>query len=102
AEELRTRSFLDLVCPPARTKMRAGLKRAAQGKNLTNFEIQCCHKDGSNRWISWNTSTEDHMIYAYGRDITAEKKAGEALHRSRARLREIFESSYQYQGLLTL
>jgi PAS domain S-box-containing protein len=74
---------------------------ASEGTHLTNFQNRFRHKDGSCRWIAWHTAFEDGLIYAYGRDITAEKTAIDALERSEARLRTMFETSYQHQVLLT-
>ena len=40
------------------------------------------------RWISWNTSLEDDLVYAYGRDITAEKQQAIALLAAEEQLRQ--------------
>ena len=101
-EEIVSRNFLDLVCPEDASLTQESLQSAFTKNDRANFEHRCIHKDGTMRWISWRTSTEDNLIYAYGRDITAEKKAAEELHFSQTRLRDIFETSYQYQGLLAL
>jgi PAS domain S-box-containing protein len=71
------------------------------GGNFNNLETRFRHKDGTLRWISWNTSLESDTVCAYGRDITAEKIASDALELSEARLRTIFETSHLFQGLLT-
>ena len=46
------------------------------------------HKHGLARWISWRTVPEGDVIYAYGRDITEEREAAEALARTEAQLRQ--------------
>jgi len=81
---------------------REGLEAAASGSDLTNFENRYLHRDGSPRWISWHTAREGDLVYAYGRDITAEKNAADRLALSEARLRAIFENSYMFQGIATL
>ncbi len=48
--------------------------REALSGDLTNFENRYRHKDGSPRWISWHTSTEGDLVFAYGRDVTIEKQ----------------------------
>jgi PAS domain S-box-containing protein len=54
-----------------------GLARTIAQTELTGFENRYRTADGGFRWISWNTTFEDGMAYAYGRDIT-EQKAHEA------------------------
>jgi len=76
-------------------------RTASAGADLTNFVTRVKHKQGGPRWISWHTSVEETRLYAYGRDITAEKNAHDAREKSEARLRSLFETSYQHQGLLT-
>ena len=67
---------------------RAALKDAVQRSNLTNFETRYRHKDGSFRWISWNTSVEGDVVYGYGRDVSAEKEQADALARAEEQLRQ--------------
>ncbi len=40
------------------------------------------HRDGSWRWVSWNLSVDDGVIYVSGRNITAQKQSAAALHES--------------------
>jgi signal transduction histidine kinase/CheY-like chemotaxis protein len=60
--------------------------------------------DGTWRWIAWTLSPEpsDERVIGVGRDVTRAKEAAEARQASEARLRTMFETSYQYQGLLAL
>jgi PAS domain S-box-containing protein len=46
------------------------------------------HKDGSTRWISWVASPADGVIYAFGRNVTAEKAQAEALVQAEEALRQ--------------
>jgi PAS domain S-box-containing protein len=101
-QDLVGKSFLEFVWPEDADITRRGLERAATRGDLMAFENRYTHHDGTSRWISWHTSLEGDLIYAYGRDVTAEKAAGEALRHSEELLRSIFETSYQYQGLLAL
>ena len=52
------------------------------------FETRLVHKDGSARLISWRTFAGDGVVYAYGRDITAERQAAEALAHAEEQLRQ--------------
>ena len=64
------------------------LQAAISKGNLTNFENRYRHKDGTVRWIAWNTSAEGDLVYAYGRDVTAEKGQAEALRAAEDALRQ--------------
>jgi PAS domain S-box-containing protein len=81
------RSFLELVWPEDADVTRAAIARATQ-TDLTSFENRYRHKDGTPRWISWHTSVEGDLVYAYGRDVTAEKEQREALHAAEEQLRQ--------------
>lgn len=64
------------------------LKGAIHDQNLTNFENRQLHKDGGTRWISWNTSKEGDLVYAYGRDITEDKQRADTLRQTEEQLRQ--------------
>jgi len=100
--EVVGRSFIDFIHPDDAQQGQLALQSAAAGNDLNKFEDRYLHKDGSVRWLSWHTSLEGGLVYAYGRDITNEKIAAEELEQSAARLRAIFETNHQFQGLLTL
>jgi PAS domain S-box-containing protein len=89
-------SFLNFVWPEDANLTQAALDAAAHG-HLTNFENRYRHKDGTPRWISWRTSVEGDLVYAYGRDITAEKKAQSEL----ALVKELAQSEARYRWALT-
>jgi PAS domain S-box-containing protein len=68
---------------------------------LRRFENRLRHKDGSARSISWIATPDDGFIYATGRDVTAERQTMDALRAAEARIRSVFETTYQFQGFLT-
>ncbi len=82
------RSFLDFVWPDDADLTQGGLDTAASKNDLTNFENRYRHQDGTPRWISWHTSVEGDVVYAYGRDITAEKEQARALRQAEEQLRQ--------------
>ena len=86
--EIVGRSFLDFIWPEDADLTRAALTQAAAERDLTSFENRYRHVDGTPKWISWNTSAEGDLVYAYGRDVTAEKAQVEALARAEAALRQ--------------
>lgn len=101
AEQLIGRTFLELVTAEDAPTTEEALAQATH-RQLSAFANRYRHQDGSTRWISWVAAAEGDLIYAHGRDITAEKAQAEALERAQGRLRAIFETSYQLQGLLDL
>jgi PAS domain S-box-containing protein len=87
-EEVVGRSFLEFIYPDDAGLTQKGLESAAAGNDLTNFVNRNIHKDGSPRWISWHTSVEGDLVYAYGRDITTEKEAEAKLALTQEALRQ--------------
>ncbi len=86
--EVVGRDVLAFVWPDDAALAQSGLDRAASNRDLTHFENRCRHKNGTPRWISWHTSTEGELVYAYGRDITAERAQAEALREAEEQLRQ--------------
>jgi PAS domain S-box-containing protein len=101
AEEIAGRNALDFIHPDDLEKTREALAAASVGV-LQGYECRARHKDDSYRSISCVAAPEGDLVYLNGRDITAEKKALEALEQSEARMRAIFETSYQYKGIVAL
>jgi PAS domain S-box-containing protein len=100
-EEAVGRSYLDFIHSEDRASAEATLAAAA-ARELKAYEIRMLHKDGSYRWVSWAAAPEGELIYASGRDVTAEKEAAAALEQSDSRFRAIFQTSYQYKGIVGL
>ncbi|WP_044562392.1 PAS domain-containing sensor histidine kinase [Azospirillum sp. B4] len=88
ADEIIGHSFLDLVwAEDARGTTVAHDSLLVEGQ-LLSFENRLRHKDGTPRWISWNSVTEGDVVYGYGRDITAEKRQAAALQLAEEQLRQ--------------
>jgi PAS domain S-box-containing protein len=86
--EVVGRHFLDFVHPDDAAMTRDGLDSAARSEDLTFFENRYITKAGETRWISWNTTMENGLVYAYGRDITDSRAQAEALQAVEAALRQ--------------
>ncbi|MEE7438252.1 PAS domain-containing protein [Methylobacterium oryzae] len=82
------RSFLDFIWPEDAGATQEALEAAAAARDLTDFENRYRHRDGTLRLISWRTSVEGAQVYAYGRDVTAEKAQAEALRHAEEALRQ--------------
>nr|WP_246513686.1 response regulator [Azospirillum picis] len=79
-------SFRQLVWPEDLEWSQGGHEEAIK-RTLTNFENRYRHRDGTPRWISWHSSVEGDLVYAYGRHITAEKEQAAALRQAEEQLR---------------
>ncbi len=86
--EVEGRTFLDFVWPEDRQITQDALDAAATAADLKGFENRYRHRDGSARWISWQTAVEGDLVYAYGRDVTDEKAQAEALDQAQEALRQ--------------
>jgi PAS domain S-box-containing protein len=74
-------------------------RRLAAGEVLPEYEVVFLTKDGGTRRIIWKTVHEGEAIYSFGRDITAEHKASEALRQAEGALRQ--SSKMEAVGQLT-
>jgi PAS domain S-box-containing protein len=86
--EMVGRSLVEFIWPDDVEVTKVALREAAAGGSLINFENRYRHKDGSARWISWNTTRENELIYGYGRDISESKHQQEALASAEEQLRQ--------------
>jgi PAS domain S-box-containing protein len=86
-EEVVGQSHLAFNHPDDRTGADAALDRALGGP-LTGHLARALHKDGGFRWISWIASPENGLVYATGRDVTAERQAAADLLLAQEALRQ--------------
>jgi PAS domain S-box-containing protein len=87
-EDMVGRRFVDFVHPDDADMTRRGLAQAACADDLTAFENRHLHASGAPRWISWSTTVEDGLVFAYGRDVTETRTQAEALALAEAALRQ--------------
>ncbi|MDE1148707.1 MAG: PAS domain-containing protein [Azospirillaceae bacterium] len=99
-DQVPGRHYSDFLHPDDLATGADALAQAVAG-TLEYTEIRFRHRDGGYRWIGWLAAPEEDLIYATGRDVTREKEQAQALEQSEARLRSVFNTSYQHQGLLT-
>ena len=86
-EQVAGRRFAEFLHPDDLASSLDALSEAAR-ESLTGYENRYLTVDGETRWISWNTNREGDLIYAYGRDVTAEKAAQAELDRAQEQLRQ--------------
>ena len=87
-EEVIGHSFHDFILPEDAARTRQSLDDLAAVRGTGTFENRYRHKDGTPRWISWYRLREGRLIYAYGRDVTAQKQQSEALRHAEEQLRQ--------------
>jgi len=93
-EEVISKCFQDFLHPDDIERSNAEAKAHETGKNAVRFENRYLCKDGTYRWISWNSHLllEKQIVVGIGRDITERKKAENALRESERRYHELFSS----------
>ncbi len=87
-EEMLGKTSEWLEHPDDVERTRAELLHLSEARLTPRFENRLRHKDGTYRWISWTAALDDKLIYAVGRDVTAERQAQEALQATEEQLRQ--------------
>ncbi|WP_404712306.1 PAS domain-containing protein [Sphingomonas sp. MMS24-J13] len=87
-DEVIGHGFAEFLHPDDLQETIAALGNAAAGSDLTSFDNRFFSRDGELRWISWNTTLEDGLVYGYGRDVSEEKRNSAALAAAEDALRQ--------------
>ena len=92
-DELMARPFLDFIHPDdlLRTQEAVSIQRSQH--RVIHFENRYRCKDGTYRWLDWNSVPVGNLIYAAARDITDRKRIEERLRESEDRFRATFEQA---------
>ncbi|WP_051231561.1 hybrid sensor histidine kinase/response regulator [Stutzerimonas azotifigens] len=85
--DLRWRPFTDFVHPDDLERTREGFASLTVDSPALGFENRYRHRDGSYRWLSWNSALRDGKVYSTGRDITALKEQSDVLRQTEELLR---------------
>ena len=82
-EELMARPFIDFVHPDDRDRTRGKNTDVRSGGQTHLFENRYACKDGSYRWLLWNSRPDPahQVIYGVARDVTSLKAAAEERER---------------------
>jgi PAS domain S-box-containing protein len=88
ADELLSRPFAELVHPDDRERTVAHAGSVSRGgPPLVGFENRYRARDGSYRWLSWNSAVgSDGLIYGRAADVTEDRRQRAALARAHADL----------------
>ncbi|MCK0195309.1 PAS domain S-box protein [Ancylobacter sp. 6x-1] len=85
-EETVGRNVLDFVAAESRDAANARLDELRRSDVMTQSESVLLAKGGTVRRVAWTSVSENGVVYAFGRDITAETEAAAALAKSEAAL----------------
>lgn len=101
-QELLARPFLDFVHPADRLRTSAALDELTRGNPIAQFESRFVCKDGSARWVEWNTVPERGVLYAAGRDVTERRESQQMIETSHAALRVLAKQQASLRRVATL
>ncbi len=82
-EELISQPYTNFVHPEDVSKTRTISRDIESGRLISSFENRYRTKSNEWKWISWSTSevlNDDGMVFAYGKDITEEKRLRDLLY----------------------
>lgn len=100
-QDLDEIKFMDLTHPEDRATSDEVLAEIRKGKTVISFKNRVRHKDGSYRWLDWNSNIDlkEGIIYSAARDITEtvemgieQQKAVDELYENEEKLRVIVEN----------
>lgn len=96
-DELVSKPYLEFVHPDDREPTIEAAQGLTEGKAAVTFENRYLCKDGSYRWISWNSFplVEEELIFAVARDVTDIKRVQAELEASNREL-EAFSYSVSH------
>jgi PAS domain S-box-containing protein len=88
-EELMSRRFIEFVHPDDRERTLGQNRDVRGGGQARLFENRYLCKDGSYRWLLWNSRPvpEEQVIYGLARDVTPRKEAEQERERLLGELR---------------
>jgi len=66
----------------------AAVRAQTSSRAVVRLENRKLGKDGTARWIAWSATRDGDLIFAIGRDVTAEKLQADALAQAEATLRQ--------------
>ena len=83
----------EFLAPEAVETGNRGLEQLGRGLTMLDYETVSLTKSGERRRITWTTTPEDGVLYAFGRDVTAERQAAAELAASRAERDRIWSTT---------
>jgi PAS domain S-box-containing protein/putative nucleotidyltransferase with HDIG domain len=95
ASELLAKPWIEFVHPDDRAATQEVRSTLANGREVYQFENRYVCKDGSIKWLSWNSFPypAEGIMFGVARDVTEAKRAGEALRDSEEKYRLLVENA---------
>jgi PAS domain S-box-containing protein len=88
-EELMAKRFLEFVHPEDLGRTQEAVSTLASQQKVIFFENRYRCKDGTYRWLQWNSAPAGNLIYAAARDITDRKRTEGELRQHQEHLEEL-------------
>ena len=103
-EELMAKRFIEFVHPDDRSRTLEQNARVRAGGQAIGFENRYLCKDGSFRWLHWNSTPMmlDRVIYGVARDVTQLKRAVEDRERLVHELQDALSEVKALQRILPI
>ena len=103
-EELQSTPMFDFVHPDDRERTLEQNRKVRAGGQALGFENRYRCKNGSYRWLLWNSTAdlEHELIYAVARDITTRKEADEERERLLRELQAALGEVQELQKVLPI
>ncbi|WP_237481251.1 PAS domain S-box protein [Lichenibacterium dinghuense] len=86
--ELVGRTSEWLEHPDDREQSRRVVRALSEGEALSRFDIRLRTRSGDYRWLSWTVTPSDGLLFAVGRDVTADKEQAVEQARLEEQLRQ--------------
>jgi PAS domain S-box-containing protein len=103
-QELQSTPMFDFVHPDDKARTLEQNRKVRTGGQALGFENRYRCKDGSYRWLLWNSTAdlEHQLIYAVARDVTARKQAEEERERLLRELQAALAEVTELQKILPI
>ena len=98
-EELLSNPWNDFVYKADKEKTNEIKSEIVEGKQVYRFENRYLCKDGTYKWLSWNSIPypEENVMFGVARDVTQNKLIEEKINNNNNRLQRLL-NIYQYQS----
>ena len=83
----------EFLAPEGLDEVLRAMEQLGHGLTMADYETVSLTKSGERRRITWTTLREDDILHAFGRDVTVERQAAEALAASRAERDRIWNTT---------
>jgi PAS domain S-box-containing protein len=83
SRELLARPFVEFIHPADQDRTLAMLDGLSRNNGSAQFENRCIRSDGSARWLEWNVTSNQGLLYGAARDVTDRRREQDRLREAR-------------------